>query len=362
MPTSLEKQLYLTESPAEIRAARLSSGEVATIARNANRYPWVYLLYDFAVDDYRLKPKHEQWLRTTGLKEIQKHAALIPKRRSIQVLGSASRSGTPAENRELAEARAAAVVSEILTKAQGSVLPGSKASIPPGIFSVVGQNDWTILGDAGTTPEKRRFLRSVRIVLPGFRGGHKPGFSTAQRAKALSQINGRFHGLEAAFYRWYLESWEYLRLNPYSHWSRRHEDGLFFRLPPATPSNDRETWYYLRQQYDEFRAASARLRRRYLRVQGSLKRPEPVRAYQQCARWIAMDGWTSPSHSRTRWYQALPHSGTSNEFITVQKSLIQLIQWINQKKYGPPDRTWIRIERYFAKHAIPMKVARSNSS
>ena len=78
---------------------------------------------------------------------------------------------------------------------------------------------------------------------------------------------------------------------------------------------------------------------------------DPVRCYQQLARWISLDGWARKSSVHV--FHFVQPSGRS-----IQKSMNELIALINAGKCGDKTKVWARIGAYMRKHRIPMKVVK----
>ena len=334
------------ETPQEIEDSKRSEGAGMVAARNKSGGTYAWLIYDFAVGSADLKQAHKNFLLQIS-NEIISYGRLYNKPATILLAGYASPSGVHGDNVNLAENRAKVVRDELAKNGVSISWCYVRDAKSSDIYAVV----------KGTpvTAHQRALCRGVYVVLWLMRDIPSPvKFSDELRRRARSQISGRFEKYEEVFYYWVIDNWSYL-LRPESSYARSAfplEDGLFFKEPATPLTNDQEVWTYLRNVHGEFKDAAHRLKHKYTGVPGHSALPaggDPVRCYQQLARWIALDGFARSGSERV--FHFMPGQA-------IQNSMNELIEMINKGEFGDPNAVWSKIERYVKEKRIPIKVTR----
>lgn len=334
------------EAPQEIEESKRSPGTGMVAAKNKAGGTYAWLVYDFAVGSAELKPGHKVFLARIST-EIASYGRIHGKSGTVLVAGFASPSGVHGDNVTLAQKRANNVADELIKYGVLRSWCFIKNANSTDIYSVV--------KGAPATPQQRALCRGTYVVLWLMRDMPKPDkFSDELRRRARSQIPGRFERYEELFYYWVIDNWTYL-LKPESIYVRLAmplENGLFFKEPAAPLANDQDVWTYLRGLHGEFKNAAYRLKHQYTGVPLASALPaggDPVRCYQQLARWIALDGLARSGSERISHFM---------EMQPIQTSMNELINMINNRKFGDPNVVWAKIERYMNEKRIPMKVVR----
>lgn len=340
------------ETTQEIAESKRSPGAGMVAAKNKAGGTYAWLVYNFAVGSAELKPAHKNFLTQIST-EIASYGKLYRKTGTILVTGFASPSGVHRDNITLAQKRASNVTDELVRNGISRSWCFIKDASSTDIYAVV----------KGTpvTPQQRNLCRGVYVVLWLMRDIPTPDkFSDELRQRARSQIPSRSSGrssrdkeLQERFYYWVIDNWAYL-LKPESSYVRLSmplENGLFFKEPTTPLTNDQDVWTYLRGLHDEYLQAAYRLKHQYTGVPGSALPAggDPVRCYQQLARWIALDDLARSGSVRVSDFMAMQ---------AVKTSMNELIGMINNKKFGDPNAVWAKIERYMNEKRIPMKVVR----
>ncbi|MDT8379498.1 MAG: OmpA family protein, partial [Desulfotignum sp.] len=335
------------ETPQEIEQSKKSPGAGMEVAKNRMGGVYAWLLYDFAVGGANLKSGHKSYLTKIN-DEIKAYGKLNSKTGTILVSGFASPSGVHQQNVDLSKKRAHSVVEALSRNGVSRVWCHIKESKSSDIYTVV----------KGTpnTPRDRSLCRGVYIVLWLMRDlPVTDKFSDALRKHARTQILGRFTQYEKLFYYWVIDNWKYL-VKPTNNYVRKampFEDGLFFYEPQVALTNDREVWTYLRALHGEFKNAAHRLKHQYTGVPGHSGLPaggNPVRCYQQLARWICLDGHARAGSEHV--FHFMPGK-------SIQDAMNELIEMINSgRKFGNPQAVWSKIEQYMKQKRIPMKVVK----
>ena len=334
------------ETPAEIEKSKKTPGSGMAAARNKAGGVYAWLVYDFAVGDAALKSGHKAYLSSIS-KSVAKYGKLYNRTGTILVAGFASPSGVHGQNVKLAQNRAKNVAAELTRQ-------GIKRSWTY-VKLAKGSDIYAVVKGIPASARQRSLCRGAYVVLWLMRDVPKPDkFSKDLRGRARGQILGRFSGYEKAFYYWFLDNYPYLQrsANSYVRLAHPREHGIFFEEPSAALTNDRAVWDYLRKQRREFKSAWNRLNNEYTGKPGHSFVPaggDPVRCYQQLARWIAMDG-----HARA----GAEHVFHFTQGVSIQKSFNSLIELINNRKFGEPSAVWNKIERYMKAKRIPLKVVR----
>jgi hypothetical protein len=284
--------------------------------------------------------------------DIYKYGKMYNSSGTVVISGHASPSGTHGQNLFLAKSRAHNV-----SKTLGGLGTRSRA-ISPSWLHV--RNDtrtsevYAVVKGTPLTANQRALCRSVYVVLWLLRNvDEQERFSEQLRTRVRGFLSGRVttSKYERIFYYWVIDNWAYLnnRSNKYLRETYPLEDGLFFKAPSTPLRNDRDALSYLRQLHGRFTAAKHRLETKYTGVPGHSAQPaggDPVRCYQQLARWIALDG--------------LARAGSEKVFhfisgVAIQRSMNELIEMINRGKFGDKDVVWTKVERYLQQHRIPMR-------
>jgi hypothetical protein len=336
------------ETPQEIEQSKRSPGAGMEAAKNRMGKVYAWLLYDFAVGGSDLKSGHKKYLtRIDG--EIKAYGKLHSKTGTILVSGFASPSGVHKANVDLAKKRASSVVEQLSRNGVSKAWCHIKDSKNSDIYNVV----------KGTpnTPRDRSLCRGAYVVLWLMRDlPVTDKFPDVLRKRARTQISpGRFTKYEEVFYYWVIDNWKYL-INPANSYVRqamRLEDGLFFYEPQEALTNDLQVWTYLRALHDGFLKAFYRLKTQYTGVPGHSALPaggDPVRCYQQLARWICLDGHARAGSERV--FHFTPGK-------SIQDSMNELIEMISSgRKFGNPQAVWSKIESYMKQKRIPMEVVK----
>lgn len=335
------------ETPAEITASRTSPGSGMVTGTNKLGATYAWLVYDFAVGESTLKPGHQSYL--SGIvKNLSEYGRLHNKTGTILINGYASPSGVHGHNVALAAQRANNVLNHFVIKGR---LPRDWFYVRN---EIQGADIYAVKGTP-VTPQQRALCRGAYIVLWLMRDvATRDVFAGPIRERARSQIAGRFQKYEEWFYYWVIDNWNYLQnaANSYVREAFPQEHGLFFKLPSAPLEADQEIWNYLKSLHGSFNDAAQRLKNKYTGVPGHSALPaggDPVRCYQQLARWIALDGYAREGSVRV--FDFMPGQG-------IQKAMNDLIDMINGGTFGDKTLIWNKIEQYMRDKRIPMTVVR----
>jgi hypothetical protein len=338
------------ETPAEIKASKTSPGEGMAAGTNRAGAVYAWLLSDFAVGGAELKPGHKAYL--SGIAgEVAAYGRLHARTGTVMVAGFASPSGVHAMNKTLVTQRAANVIDELTRNGihRDWCFTGT----------TTGREIYAVVRGIPSTPKLRAYCRGVYIVLWLQREIPAPEkFSGDLRSRARERILGRFPRNEENFYYWAVDNWAYLisASARYAQLAYPPQDGLFFRQPESTLKDVEEAWVYLQRLHREFLSAANRLKQEYTGVPQSSALPaggDPVRCYQQLARWIALDIRARSGSSRV--FDFMPGAALT-------LSMAELTSMINKGKFGDPNTVWTRIEQYIRSKQIPYRVVRRPES
>jgi hypothetical protein len=337
------------ETPQEIQDSKRSQGAGMEAAKNKAGYTYAWLIYDFAVGSADLKPGHKAFLSKLS-PAVGAYGRTHNKSGTVLIAGFASPSGVHGDNVALAEKRARNVRDYLVMSGR---LPAAWCFLRDQVSS---SDIYAVVKGTPATPQQRSLCRGVYVVLWLARDiPTSEKFSEVMRQKARSQIPNRFGKYEEQFYYWVLDNWTYLVKpeNGYVRLAYPSEHGLFFKEPSAPLTNDRDVWAYLRGLHGQFKDALHRLKHQYTGVPGHSGVPaggDPVRCYQQLARWIALDGHARGGSNRVFHF---------TEGQAVQTSFNELIEMVNGgRKFGDPNTVWTKIEAYMKSKRIPLRVVR----
>lgn len=354
-----DKDRYLLsegrETPGEIKASKKTPGMGMIADKNRMGVSYAWLIYNFAVSEAKLKKGHRQYLQKI-LSKLLTYGRLHNKTGTILLSGHASPSGVHGKNTKLAYERARSVRNELVKMG-----PVSTESLPKDWFLIKNERNaskiYSVTKAPPTSPWQRSLSRSVYIVLWLMQDIETPDlFPRSLRVKIRKQVPNRFQKYEEYFYYWVIDNWEYLR-NPNNNYvieTYPHKDGLFFIEPRSQLKTDKMAWSYLKSLHTRFEKAAHRLTHKYTGIPGNAFLPsggDPVRCYQQLARWIALDGHARNGNERV--FHFMP--GTA-----IYKSFNTLIEMINSgSKFGDKKVIWKKIEVYMKEKRIPMRVAKT---
>ena len=341
------------ETPEEIKKSKTSPGAGDIAVKNKSGYPYSWLIYNFAVGDDKLKDGHKQYLNGL-IDEIRRYGNTHNKTGTVLVSGHASPSGVHGANVDLANRRANNVKNHIIRSGR---LPTNWFYVKNKISN---EYIYSVVKGTPTTPNARSYCRGVHVVLYLSRDT-KPidRFPESQRIRARGQLSGKFEKYEERFYYWVIDNWTYLKnpSNNYCWEASPLEHGLFFKPPTTTLNTDQMVWNYLKNLHKKYLAAAKRLKNEYTGVPQASALPaggDPVRCYQQLARWIALDA-AARSTSVHVFHFTIGES--------IQKAFNDLIVMINDGKFDRDFKSksnlWKKIEDYMKKKRIPLRVVKA---
>lgn len=325
------------ETQKEIRASRRSPGGVMAVHKNAMGGTWAWIVYDFAVNQDKLKSGQKSGLSQI-VGQIKSYANLYGGRADIIVSGHASPSGAHGKNLDLAFRRISQVSNWLVTN--GNLKAES-------LGNATTSEVYSVVKGVPTSPWQRAIMRSVYIVLPHKRSVKPPPrFDKERRRRIRDKIGDKATGRKKKFFYWVLDNWDYLIKTNYC-WERTpRQDGLFFKRPERQLRTDAEAWPYLNDLYNRFLNSLNRLSGKYVGPPGIFVRREPTRAYQQLARWAALDHYAQ--NGSVQVFRDLTGQW-------VPATMKQLIIAVYNKKYGDYEKVRFRTEKYLTGHSIPIR-------
>lgn len=361
------------ESPVEVKRSKSSPGGFLIIRKRVQLpapgqdpkvvdapVPTAWMLYDFAVNEHKLKQRHKKGVAQIVKHLLEHYAYISPEQKfSISVNGYASKSGTQVTNYNLATARAGNVRLELLL-----------AGLPKNWIGEPGTTD--NLKNVHLTPQqtdewKRGANRSVLVILPtAFLRPPDEVFSAALRRRVWEDLNAsKFSPAdEKLFYPfavWAIIVWDYLVKQKYI-WlagvtTDQNKHGMFFRLPESlTPwprlRTVKEGRAYLSKLHDEFRAAWLRYHSNYTGAAGLGWVTDHFAAYQQSLRWVSLKQYASTS--KVSWERLMVSMGYA------EGNVGKLHAWAHTHHKGTAETAFFKpLNEYLKQHGIPCRVKAS---